>query len=537
MADDPDARTQTMRDDAEKKLAGSPKCTHNLMGMAPEQLIHELQVHQIELETQAGELRRANLALEMSRDKFFDLYEFAPIGYLTLTNKALITEVNLTGATLLGVERSRLVNARFRKFIAEKDSEQWVQYFMNVLNQGEKQCCTLMLKRGDGSMFPARLESIRLTGSSEGTSTVRVALSDITDIRLAEEALRESEEKFRGIFDTINDGIHIHEIEPDGKPGKFIEANEVACRMLQYTREELLDHGPFDFLTDFHSRPLNEIIRELSTIGHSIFETEHRRKDGTVFLVEINTHVVNLQGKRMAIGVIRDITERKRAKDALLRVNQKLNTLSHLTRRDLTNQIFIISSYLELAKNQLSGQDRIIETLQKGDHAIQLVRETIEYSKDYQDMGAKPSTWQNVKMALLFGLSHISIGKIQHSLETGDLEIFADPLLEKVCQRLFENSAKHGGHVTRIRVWHTITLDGATIVFEDDGVGIPQEQKEQIFLRSEDTGRASRGSLIFVREILDITGITLRETGEPGKGARFEMTVPIGMWRSTGNDT
>ena len=234
------------------------------------------------------------------------------------------------------------------------------------------------------------------------------------------------------------------------------------------------------------------------------------------------------------MGVFQDITGRKQAEDTLFKINQKLNILSQLTRKDLTNQLFVLSSYLELTKKQLAGQDRIIETVQKGVHAIQSIHEIIEYSKDYQDMGAKPPKWQNVKMEMLFGLSHLSIGKIQHSLETEDLEIFADPLLEKVCQRLFENSVKHGNHVTRIRVWHSVTPEGVTIVFEDDGIGIPQEKKEQIFLRGEGT-RVSMRSLIFVREILDITGITIRENGEPEKGARFEMTVPNGAWRMTGN--
>jgi len=234
------------------------------------------------------------------------------------------------------------------------------------------------------------------------------------------------------------------------------------------------------------------------------------------------------------MGVFQDITGRKQAEDTLFKINQKLNILSQLTRKDLTNQLFVLSSYLELTKKQLAGQDRIIETVQKGVHAIQSIHEIIEYSKDYQDMGAKPPKWQNVKMEMLFGLSHLSIGKIQHSLETEDLEIFADPLLEKVCQRLFENSVKHGNHVTRIRVWHSVTPEGVTIVFEDDGIGIPQEKKEQIFLRGEGT-RVSMRSLIFVREILDITGITIRENGEPEKGARFEMTVPKGAWRMTGN--
>ena len=231
------------------------------------------------------------------------------------------------------------------------------------------------------------------------------------------------------------------------------------------------------------------------------------------------------------MGVFQDITGRKQAEDTLFKINQKLNILSQLTRKDLTNQLFVLSSYLELTKKQLAGQDRIIETVQKGVHAIQSIHEIIEYSKDYQDMGAKPPKWQNVKMEMLFGLSHLSIGKIQHSLETEDLEIFADPLLEKVCQRLFENSVKHGNHVTRIRVWHSVTPEGVTIVFEDDGIGIPQEKKEQIFLRGEGT-RVSMRSLIFVREILDITGITIRETGGPGVGARFEITVPKGAYRA-----
>jgi len=231
------------------------------------------------------------------------------------------------------------------------------------------------------------------------------------------------------------------------------------------------------------------------------------------------------------ITLARTVTERDTTLTSLQRVNQKLNVLSQLTRKDLTSQIFVLNSYLELAKKQLAGQDLIIETVQKSVHAIQSIHETIEYSKDYQDMGAKPPKWQNVKMALLFGLSHISIGKIQHSLETENLEIFADPLLEKVCQRLFENSMKHGEHITHIRVWHTITPEGATIFFEDNGIGISAENKEQIFLRDVSTGRASMRSLIFVREILDITGITIRETGEPGKGARFEMMVPKGAYR------
>jgi PAS domain S-box-containing protein len=147
------------------------------------------------------------------------------------------------------------------------------------------------------------------------------AFEDITDRKQVEESLRESEEKFRGIFDMISDGIHIHDVGIDGRPGKFIEVNKVACRMLQYTREELLEHSPLDFVTEYHSRPPEEIFDELISTGHAIFETEHRRKDGTIIPVEVNTNVVTLQGKRVVVSVVRDITERKRVEE-VLRQNQ-----------------------------------------------------------------------------------------------------------------------------------------------------------------------------------------------------------------------
>jgi len=182
--------TRSLRDDAEEQLARSPKHSPKLKEKTPEQLIYELEVHQVELETQAEELRRAHIALGESRDKYLDLYEFAPTGYLTLNDKALITDVNLTGVMLLGVERKDLLKAPFSKFFARKDADQWHLHFVKVLKKGEHLTCNPILIRGDGSTFPARLEGVRLTSSGDGAMMVRIAFSDITDIRNAKEAER-----------------------------------------------------------------------------------------------------------------------------------------------------------------------------------------------------------------------------------------------------------------------------------------------------------------------------------------------------------
>lgn len=141
--------------------------------------------------------------------------------------------------------------------------------------------------------------------------------SDISERKHAEAALRESEEKFRNIFDSISDAVHIHEIDEGGLPGRFVAVNDAACTMLGYARNELLKMGPLDFVTAFHSRPLDEIGNDLRTKGLAVFETEHIRKDSSIVPVEISAHVSSIGGKQVVVSVVRDITERKRNEAAL----------------------------------------------------------------------------------------------------------------------------------------------------------------------------------------------------------------------------
>ncbi|PKL69507.1 MAG: hypothetical protein CVV30_08105 [Methanomicrobiales archaeon HGW-Methanomicrobiales-1] len=199
---------RSLRDYAEEQLAHATKRSPDLTRQTAEELIHELQVHQIELETQAEELRRAHLELEESRDQYLDLYDFAPLGYLTLTDKALISQVNLSAAVLLGIDRSRLINARFRTWIVPEDMEIWDQYFITLLQSEKKHTATLMLRRGDRPPFHARLEGVRLIGSGNEPS-MRVAISDITDIKQAERARRESEQLLKTVIEILPVGVMI----------------------------------------------------------------------------------------------------------------------------------------------------------------------------------------------------------------------------------------------------------------------------------------------------------------------------------------
>jgi PAS domain S-box-containing protein len=140
-------------------------------------------------------------------------------------------------------------------------------------------------------------------------------------------ALDEKEQKYHEIFNNINDAIEIHELSESGLPGKYIEVNDVTCRMLGHTAEELKYMSPLDISTEWHSLPVPEIMQELIKNGHSTFETGQIRKDGTIIPVEINAHLVILQGKQVILSVVRDITPRKKAEDELKESIKKYQTL------------------------------------------------------------------------------------------------------------------------------------------------------------------------------------------------------------------
>ncbi len=359
-------------------------------------------------------------------------------------------------------------------------------------------------------------------------------LEDITKRKLAEEALRESERRFREIFNNVNDAIELHELRSDGLPGKYLEVNDVTCRMLQYSREELLRHSPLDFTTDYHNRPASDIGKELLTLGHSQFETEHRRKDGTIVPVEINAHVIVLYEKTMVLSVVRDITERKLAEEALRQVNKKLNLLSSITRHDINNQLTVLLGYLELSKDSLDDVAKISEYLIKEEHAANAIQRQIVFTKEYQDLGVKDPVWQNVEATIKKSLTVLPIRDIRVIAEVNDLEVYADLLFEKVFYNLIDNALRYGGlKMTMIRITSQEAGQGLVISVEDDGAGISGDDKKRLFERG--FGHHTGLGLFLSREILAITGITINETGEPDRGARFEILVPKGGYRITGD--
>ena len=369
----------------------------------------------------------------------------------------------------------------------------------------------------------------------EGSGTDRHAVSfvgtveDITESKAIEQVLRESEERFREIFNNANDGIELIELTNDGNLGRFIEVNQVTCRTVQYTREELLAMGPFDLNTGEFTPPLPEVLRELKDTGHATFETEHRRKDGTIFPVEISSHSVSWKDRRALISVVRDITERKAAEELIHVMNLKLALMNDVTYQDVQNKVTAVRGYMDLY-NRVPGEEERTKIAGKITTVLGSIQTLIQKTKEYQRMGVAKSQWIDVEYVVRAEFSDIS--DTHHvSLETDlhGLRVNTDPLINRVFYNLLHNTIAHGKTATWIRVSSRETGDGVKLEFEDNGVGISADAKSSIFDRVV-AGEGKFG-LFFVREFLSISGMTIIENGEPGKGARFVITIPHGMYR------
>lgn len=194
--------TQARRQRAEAIAAAQPQNADVLSPEARQELLHELQVHQIELEMQNEELRRTQIELETSRARYFDLYDLAPVGYMTLSESGLVLEANLTLANLLGATRSGMVKRPFSHFIFPLDQDIYYQYRRHLIDGHPTQALELRLNHADNTTFWAGLTGV-IVPDERGEPIFRATISNITERKLAAKALRESHDHLEAALEEL----------------------------------------------------------------------------------------------------------------------------------------------------------------------------------------------------------------------------------------------------------------------------------------------------------------------------------------------
>ena len=380
--------------------------------------------------------------------------------------------------------------------------------------------------------FSARVE---ISGEDEIGSLADNVNGMLGELETSQEQLQgrliQSEEKYRLFFNSITDPVIIYRSGEQDTYSAIVEVNDAATGLLGYSREELLSLSPEAIMTKDVCEEKPELIRLAEMEGFVQFESSYKAKNGKMIPVEINARIFDEFGQRAILTIARDITDRKMAEKALMQAHKKLNLLNFVTFNDIQNALFTINGYLSLQKD-LSTNPKMIEYLEKEDATLRRISHSLDFAKNYQDLGIKTPQWHNVNQTFIFAISHLDFSKINRRVSFDDLEIYADPLLERVFFALADNLIIHGKTATQVTISYQETADGIKLIFEDNGAGIPDDLKEKIFQRG--FGAQKGMGLFLAREILEITDITIRETGIYGNGARFEITVPGGSFRFTG---
>jgi PAS domain S-box-containing protein len=373
------------------------------------------------------------------------------------------------------------------------------------------------------------------------------------------EGLRAEERKYRGIFENSQAGIFTFDL-----PSQDIrEINGKFARMLNYEREDLLNRNLSHILFDADGR--DTFIRSITESGRTgDVELFFHTRDNAVreFLISASLSpgnivicsAIDITERKIAEQVIAkaredleqrvkdrteelmqaneilksEILERKRFEAAIQLANRKLNTLSSITRHDILNQITAIVMYLSLAEETVTDPV-VVGQLKKIEQITDLIQKQIRFTRDYQNIGENAPQWQDVAQTIDNAIAGFDMKNARVEKDLDNLEIFADYLLEKVFYNLVENSVRHGEKVTVIRFSCQRSGDDLLVLCEDDGVGIPETAKERIFKR--EYYRNTGYGLFLAGEILSITGLSIRESGAPGKGARFEIRIPKGAFR------
>lgn len=314
--------------------------------------------------------------------------------------------------------------------------------------------------------------------------------------------------------------------------GIVTDWNTGAEHLYGYTAQEMVGQPIFRLIPPERQEEKRELLRKIKNgISSERIETERFTKDGRRITVSLSSSPI-LNSVGVIVGasqITHDITERKRTEAALALAGRKMNLLSSITRHDILNQLTALKAYIELSRETTDRKalDNIIE---REDTIASTLERQISFTRVYQDLGMTAPVWQNVRLIVAQSVAALPLRNVAVTNDAADVEVFTDLLFEKVFYNLLDNALKYGGdRMTEIRISSRVEGTSLTLVCEDNGTGISAEDKKHLFTKG--FGKHTGLGLFLTREILAITGISITETSEPAKGARFEIAVPEGAWR------
>ena len=471
-----------------------------------------------------AERGRAEAELATAQQLYRELFESVGIAILRSTPEpqGAIIEANPAAFKIFEADsREQLLAVHPNDLFLDPRQRRWISD--EILAKGQIKGMEVRYKTLKGKSIWGRFTSIKKI-SDDGKTYFDSTIEDITERKLAEE----ERARLATIVEQSEEAIIAKTMI-----GIITSWNTGAERMYGYSAQELIGKS-ISLLVPPNHPDDTAIILERVKNGEPVihYETLRRKKDGGLINVTLTASPIkDTQNGLIGISIIgHDITQRKRVDEALQQANKQLNLLSTITRHDILNQLMALKMYLYLLNETVDKSTILTGYIQKIEQTADAIERQITFTRDYQELGVAAPEWQNVNESIQKAVAGLPMRDVRVELDPNNPEIFADRLFEKVFYNLIDNALRYGSaDMKTIRVSSQEIDTGLWIVCEDDGVGITAEDQKRLFTRG--FGKNTGLGLFLSREILAITGITIAETGEPGKGARFEIKVPKSAYR------
>lgn len=513
---------------------------------------YERRALQTKLEIQNVDLRRAQLDIEESRDRYIDLYEFAPIGYLTLTRDGMISEVNLTGAALLGMARKKLLNRRFDSFVSADDRDRWHSYFLILFQSVGRKVCELVVQRKDGTSFHAQLDCQRT--QSDDSSLMRIALTDITERIQTAAKLRKADTSLRLMLESVTD-CAIFMLDTKG----YVENwNSGAQLIYGYSADEIIGQHLSRFYQPediSHGQPQRELD---AVIAQERLEVEgwQVRKDGSSYWANVAISTMRDESGNLCgfVRLTRDFSEHRRheqllneknielerakaaAEKANLAKSEFISRMSHELRTPL-NAILGFAQLLESSLLPLSAIQsiRLQQILKAGWYLLDLINEILDLAiieSGRLTLSPEPLSLAKVMLecqAIIEPQAQKRDIKLIFPKFTIPCFVRADRIrLKEVLINLLTNAIKYNREQGMVEVTCTESTSGRIrICIKDNGVGLPPEKLSQLFQpfnrlgQENGTVEGTGIGLAVTKRLVDLMEGTIGVESSVGVGSKF----------------
>ena len=515
-------------------------------------LLHELQVHRIELEMQNEELRQARAEVEAAKEDYLELFDFAPVGYFTFDRDGGICQVNLAGATMLGMDRARLIGRNFKEFLEGDNRRIFTAFLGRIFSSADKQQCYLDIA---DVKTASRFIHIEARARENGQSS-RAMMIDLSERKRVEQELKDSEAKYRSIFENSRAALLVNAPPAWG----FTEVNKSALQMFGAKNEaEFHSLTPWEISPEFQpdglrsSDKAKQMVEIAIREGSHLFEWTHKRLDGSTFPAEVLLTRMKMKGRIFIHGALRDISARKNLEKEVL--ERRIETEQLVKRQvavhtaaaiahELNQPLLALASYgeavLMMLKDADPDLDKIRRAVEAGEkqaiRAGQSIRDLIEFlSKEEFPTEALDLNREILDVLNIARSEHDLQFQTVLSLEEGLPRVQANRVhLQKVLHNLLHNGIESMQQACVPQSTITVTVrtrkdeNFAQVTIQDNGPGISAEVAQRMFESFFTTKGTGIGmGLAISRSLIEANGGQLWYDPETGPGATFHLTLPF----------